>query len=204
VLVLLLSAFDASAGDVTPASYIEFVASFGVRSGSPAVVTDAGAPLRGELTVSIVRSDGWGTCTVRFDALIDGMSPVDTSAWAYLWSGAAWRLTLGDGVTSGACSGLDSTPWGADPAATVAGAGWTIGLGPVRPMQLFWGGNAADRDHLATVYAWMDGAEPYPIGVARPWEVDAAGARTGAVLDVSAATSAPDAWFESLQTGMML
>ncbi len=138
-------------------------------------------------------------CEMRWSDILPVAQAVETAAWPQLWPGAAWSLQLGD-PNSGDCDVL--TGLGDDPVATLAAAGWHVGLGPATPA-LAGACGFDDTDGSATLYVWMAGAEPMPAARMRAMALDDEGAVTGDYVDgLDLAETPPDGSYSVFQCGL--
>lgn len=200
-LVVTGTAFAQSANPepLIRADWLLLSASFGVADGLTGTVeTPAGEPVAEYFSVSVVQApegvmDGAYRCTLRWDA--PATTPVDSSAWPRLWPGAAWQIDTGPAPTvTGACANLDPLRFGDDPITTIAASGWYVGYGPItRAVALGCG----DLDTRATIYIWMEGAAPMPMGSVEVNALDKNGDTTHDGLPGAASAPAlPDGWFD--------
>jgi hypothetical protein len=181
------------------ADWLQFRASFGVMEGRTGTV---GWPNGGTVSeyfeVSVLQypecfSDSSYICTLRWEG--PSTTPMDSSAWPRLWPGAAWRIDTSTApIVSGNCQGLDPARFGDDPIAMIAGSGWYLGYGPItRTVALGCGSG----DTRATIYIWMEGAAPMPVGDVEVNALDENGDTTNdGVPGAASASALPDGWFD--------
>ncbi|MCK6507833.1 hypothetical protein L6R53_31450 [Myxococcota bacterium] len=139
-------------------------------------------------------SDPAFACEIRWS--LPATQAVDTTEWPRLWPGAAFRIDTGTlpTSTSEGCARLDPERFGADPVATIASAGWTVGFGPMTPSIAF--DCQVSNDAQVVLYAWMDGALPEPVGMVNVQVVSDEGVVSGEeVAGANRSPTLPDGWF---------
>lgn len=200
---LLLSALITVAQATTPAptirpDWLQFTVRFGVVDGQTgSLINILGDPVEESFSIRVLQyPEGVGdadySCTLTWDS--PATTPVDSSAWPRLWQGAAWRVdTSGTPEVSGNCANLDPARFGDDPAATIAGTQWYVGIGPLIPSVA---SACRSGDTRTTLYVWMQGAAPMPMG---DLEVDAVNKDGVATFDglpgAATAKALPDGYF---------